>query len=485
MIINDGGGSTDRAGIRTEGGGNIAVNAAFGDVNAGINPNGYNLVSVDPTLDTTSPIKLGGISTAAGGNVSITAGGDVISCYTSAIQTLNQLQDGGSGAFGSQPGNVTIVAGGNVYGNYVLANGVGKITALNGNIGDPDSNETLENIFSLNLISGSWTVNAPNGSISLQEVRNPNGVFNPDYQFEFNYAPDASVTLNAGDAVVIWGDPNNVDSVPRDDNNPVPVVLPPILNVSAGKGGFTLDSSITLYQSPDANLNITTTDGGDFNGNNFTLYMSDSASSLWDISDNTMLLGDSDIVTTPYELSNPNYGPAIINISGNLKNVNIYTVKETQLTVDKDMINAGFAAQNLHPTDVTSVTVTGQIYYSPLYTFETLGNSLQSSIPSADIPLGDTFSSQPLDDFFYLLVNPEDETTVTTASGTTYETTLTASSGTTYKALNNSTLFPNLFLDRSSDGSSLNSSALGNLSYNPVNNTLSYKGPMSTATENY
>jgi hypothetical protein len=483
VIINDGGGSTDSAGIRTEGDGNITVNATYGDVNAGINPNGYNYLNVDPTLDTTSSIKLGGISTAAGGNVSITAGGDVISCYTSAIQTLNQLQDGGSGAFGSQPGNVTIVAGGNVYGNYVLANGVGSITALNGNIGDPDSNETLENIFSLNLISGSWTVNAPNGSISLQEVRNPNGDFNPNYQFAFNYAPDASVTLNAGDAVVIWGDPNN-GNVPRDSISPVPVVLPPILNVSAGKDGFTLDSSITLFQSPDANLNITTTDGGDFNGNNFTLYMSDSASSLWDASANTMLLGDSDIVTTPYELSNPNYGPAIITISGNLENVNIYTVKETQLTVDGNMINAGFAAQNLHPTDVTSVTVIGQIYYSPLYTFETLGGALQPGIPSLDEPLGNTYLSQPLDEFFYLLVNPADVTVVTTASGTTYETILTAPSGTTYKALNNPAFFPNLFLNRNTDGT-LNSSALGNLGYNPANNTLSYKGPMSTATENY
>ncbi len=84
---------------------------------------------------TVSP-SLGGISTAAGGDVTITAGGNVTSFPSRPKAYNNASHDGGTGAFGSQPGNVTITAGGNVYGHYVLANGVGTITA-EGNIGAP------------------------------------------------------------------------------------------------------------------------------------------------------------------------------------------------------------------------------------------------------------------------------------------------------------------------------------------------------------
>jgi filamentous hemagglutinin family protein len=482
-------GSGNVAAIRTMNGGNIAVTATSGDVNAGSNPIGYQSYDVNPARDAVN-INLGGISTAAGGNVSITAGGDVISYSPSVNDLTDAVKDGGSGAFGSLPGNVTIVAGGNVYGNYVEGNGSGSITSLNGNVGDPNSNISQQNIFALNLISGSWTVNAPNGDISLQEVRNPNGDFNAK-NTTFNYASDASVTLNAGNAVEIWGDdsPGNNDSVPRNPIIPVPVVFPPILNISAGAGGFTMFNNITLFQSPDANLNIITTDNGSFTGIQRSdgtypvLYMSDSSSKQWSNSGNpnTMLPGNTVVSATPYELNNPNYGPAIINISDNLKNVNIYTVKETQLTVGGNLFNAGFAAQNVHPTDVTSVTVGGQIFYSPLYAFAPLGGPLQPNVPSVDEPAGNAYLSQPLDEFFYLLVNPAQ----VNPDGTS---TFTVPSGTTYTALNNSALYPNLFPNRNPDGQ-FNNNSLGNLGYTPGitpgAGTLSYKGPMSPTKEQY
>src|SRR6516162_8536460 len=81
----------------------------------------------------------------------------------------------------------------------MVANGSGTITAGK-NVGGLVASQNL----ALSLISGGWTVNAPNGNIYLQEVRNPNGVFNNQGNFSspgrhlFDYAPDASVTLNAG-----------------------------------------------------------------------------------------------------------------------------------------------------------------------------------------------------------------------------------------------------------------------------------------------
>ena len=465
--------------IRTMNGGNIAVTATYGDVNTGTDPNGY-IFSSSRTTPYTVSSSLGGISTAAGGNISITAGGDVISYSPSVNDLANAVKDGGSGAFGSQPGNVNIVAGGNVYGNYVVANGTGSIMALNGNIGDPNSKVSQQDIFALSLISGSWTVNAPNGSISLQEVRNPNGVFNTSARSTaniFNYAPDASVTLNAGNAVEIWGNdqPGVADSVPRNSNYPVPVVLPPILNVTAGAGGFTIDHNLTIYQSRDADLNISTTDGGNFvgviqsDGSYPSLYMSDSASSQWSVG-NTLTVGNTLVAATPYALGNPNYGPAIINVQGSLEDVNIYTVKETQIMVGGDMINSSFAGQNLHSTDVTSITVAGQVFYTPLYSFESLGGPLQPNIPSTDIPLGSPYLSSPLNEFFGLLVNKS------------VADSLTVSQGTTYAALNNYTLYPNLFLYRNSDGSISSTAGLG---YNVLTHTLSFRGPMDPSEENY
>ena len=68
---------------------------------------------------------MGGISTEAGGDVTITAGGNVTSYLPGSSDTC----DDGTGAFGAKKGDVTIVAGGNVTGHYVLANGTGAIYA--------------------------------------------------------------------------------------------------------------------------------------------------------------------------------------------------------------------------------------------------------------------------------------------------------------------------------------------------------------------
>ena len=85
-------------------------------------------------------LGVGGISTIAGGNVSLTAGGDVQSILPANngyIYDGNFVETGpdanvvtaGAGAYGTQHGNVTIVAGGDVTGNYLVANGTGSIFA--------------------------------------------------------------------------------------------------------------------------------------------------------------------------------------------------------------------------------------------------------------------------------------------------------------------------------------------------------------------
>jgi len=392
--------------VTTGSGGSIKVTAQHGDVNTGYDVYGYDFgqrLAPYYWVDT----YLGGISTAAGGNVTINAGGNVISFLP--IQTgnqqdyLNAQYDGGSGAFGPQPGNVTINAGGNVYGHYVVANGVGTITA-GGNMGAPISvlsgydssgNSLGWQGFALSLIKGSWNVYAPNGSIYLQDVRNPNGIFgesasanSPDnyagYHY-FDYDPNASVLLDAGNSVEFTGY-EAPHIAPSQSGLTIPFLLPPILDVIAGSGGFTLDASLILFPSPDQGLTITTLHGGNFgipNSENpystapVMLEMSDSAATRW--VDNNSFRPPDQPASSP-ELSDPN--PVTLNIAGNINDVNLYTTKATQITVGGNMINSSLVAQNLHASDVTSVNVTGGIYYSPEYAFVGLGSAIALANPN-------------------------------------------------------------------------------------------------------
>ncbi len=103
------------ASISTVGGGNIRVTTDYGDVQTGQSSQGYTYSTL--RLTPAAPFYysvasgLGGISTAAGGDVTINAAGNVFSYLPNGTTA----SDAGTGAFGPQPGNVTITAGGSVY----------------------------------------------------------------------------------------------------------------------------------------------------------------------------------------------------------------------------------------------------------------------------------------------------------------------------------------------------------------------------------
>ena len=385
-------------GIRTLNGGNINVTAVAGEVNTGGNPQGF-LYHYNAPFITPTPV-LGGISTVAGGNVTINAGGDVIS-YLPTDSTA--AADGGTGTFGSEPGNVVITAGGNVYGHYVLADGTGSITA-GGSVGTPTE------AFALSLMDGVWNVSAPNGNIYLQEVRNPNGDFNnskpirgvssPGYLL-FDYAPEAAVNLTAGDGVYLTD-----QDVPRLPSIPVQVIYPPILNITAGAGGVTLQDNVTLFPSADQNLSITTRAGGSLVSSPNTpgaipeLLMSDSSNIRWNPNATIIPFSDADTGTgLPAQAGNPD--PVVLNIAGNLENLNLITAKATQLTVGGDMTDCGFSGQNLHASDITSINVAGQIYNQGFYAF--VDNVTIPTLPVTDLLPG---MGSSWNDIFTLAVNP-------------------------------------------------------------------------------
>lgn len=370
-------------GIRTLGGGSINVTTQFGDINSGGNSTGYifsrgvNFYSVntDPTLD-----LLGGISTAAGGDVNLTAGGNVISYLPPPVLGSGTIGDGGSGAFGPQAGNVTVKAGGSILGHYVVADGIGSLTA-GVNVGDASQG------LALSLVKGAWNVNAPapNGSIYMQEVRNPNGTFNntkstaPGYYF-YDYDPQASVSLNAGNLVEFSG--ANVPRTSPEANSPVVLYLyPPILDITAGAEGVRMDADVTLFPSVYGKLSINTT--GDFIGvptatTQPTLRMSDSNSRQW-VNQYSFLADHGAIV---YELSNPDQSVQLFKIGGNVKNVNFVTTRATTLKVGGNMVDSSFNGENLRPNDTTSIIVGGKISNRNVFTFVFLTQGIQPIDPS-------------------------------------------------------------------------------------------------------
>ncbi len=520
--------------VNTIGGGSINVSALNGNVNTGTSTSGYNYYALG-TGTTASPYytpfqltgagssqrinfnqsNLGGISTAAGGNVTINAGGDVISFPTTTVAA----GDPGTGAFGPEAGNVTINAGGSVYGNFVEANGTGTINAGQ-NIGtgpSPNNPNALEQNVALSLVKGSWNLNAGwnpitqtvqsgLGNIYLQEVRNPNGVFNNTTtglsaatrkpsagNHLFDYDPQASLTLTAGNGVYLTG-----YELSR-PNGAVPLLLPPIVTINAGPSGVVLDTptatdgvsvndvalsdfDITLFPSLYQNLQITTTDGGwlssgNTDGSVATLLMSDSGDTKWFVSNSSIQpFSENDHASVPVLLNNDE--PVSINLMGSqlvnnvpvlasMEDIILQTDKATQINIAGDMIGCSFYGENLQatgPASVTSINVGGQIYNAGSFTSVTLDQAFPT-LPSADTPLtspaGVSLSSWYL--ALALAVDPNNPVVTQSYSG--YSLSQLANLFGSGGLLNGALAFPGLNVG-------------GSLVYNPNTKTLTAIGPL-------
>jgi filamentous hemagglutinin family protein len=385
--------------VITTGGGSINAHALAGNIDTGSDAQGYQFVNGASTiaaaynLGTGNNIKLGGISTAAGGDVNLTAGGNVTSIlpankgyyYDGNFVSANttSFATAGAGAYGSQLGNVNIVAGGNVTGNYLVANGTGSIFAgvqmdANGNpvkdasghyvlgaTGSAGTSQLSPNL-ALNLISGGWNVTAAQ-NIILQEVRNPNGVFNitgaASMKHYFDYAPDDYVNLTAGNLVQLGA---TSSALPRVDSLREPVIYPGILNINAGAGGVILKgdsffNQLILFPSPEGSLTINTTGGGSLVDNLpatggspqvFNLIVSDSGKQQYQTFGD---FGLNDYASTPVHLGATT--PVELNLSGDMNLVTLVSPEAAQINVVGNLNNSGFQGMNLNASDVTSITV--------------------------------------------------------------------------------------------------------------------------------
>ncbi len=335
--------------VRTIGGGSISTHAVGGSINTGTKANGFVFLPSGYNVSA----DLGGISTANGGDVSLTAGLDVLSLlpFAGGAQT-----DAGSGAFGAAPGNVTITAGRDIGGHFVVRNGAGVI--------DAGRNAGLTTrLLALSLVNGGWTVNAGN-DVLLQEVRNPNGVFNnlgastSANRHRFDYAPDAYTILNGGNSVQLRGTglPRYLDVFSQG----IPSIYPGTLAITAGAGGVILGNDVILFPSPLGNLTITTTDGGSLvgtkQGDLVQLIVSDSNKTQY------RAFGDFGIADRSgglLHLNDPE--PVRLNIAGDMTGIVLGVPKKAEINIGGNLINSRFDGQNLHADDVTFINVAGNV----------------------------------------------------------------------------------------------------------------------------
>lgn len=372
--------------VITTAGGSISAHALKGNIDTGSDAQGYHFINNAGSLNSAYNLSdgLGGISTEAGGDVNLTAGGNVTSVlpgkgsyYYDGTQVTtpanNDYYTAGSGAYGNQPGqsgDITIVAGGNVSGNYLVANGTGSIFAgvemdANGNpVKDSSGNYVMgasgnagadleNNGLALTLINGGWNVTAAQ-NIFLQEVRNPNGDFDTSGTFShyLNYAPGDFVNLSAGNLVQL-GASVPLPRVSGAQNN-VPVIYPSILNITAGDGGVILGTgnspnSLILFPSSQGSLTIDTTGSlvSDLNAVQnapqlFNLIVSDAGHNQYTTTAN---FGINDHAASPIHANNPT--PVSLNIGGDMNLVFLSAPEAAQINVGGDMNNCGFQGMNL------------------------------------------------------------------------------------------------------------------------------------------
>jgi filamentous hemagglutinin family protein len=435
--------------VITTGGGSINAQAIAGSIDTGSDAQGYHFYANAGTLAKAydvnggvGQVTLGGISTAAGGNVTLTAGKDVTSVlpgngqyfYDGTSETPNNGNDyltAGSGAYGNQPGqsgNVTIVAGGNVTGHYLVANGVGSITA-GGNAGTTGSDSQP---LALSLISGGWMVDAAH-DINLQEVRNPNGVF--DYNggssinHYFNYAPSDYVDLSAGNSVQLGGSSSQLPRVSGLDNTVV--IYPSILNIMAGQGGVTLGtgtspSSLILFPSAQGSLTIDTTGSlvSDLNASGttpqlFNLIVSDADCTKPQYNKGTHNFGAGDHAASPIHANSPT--PIDLNIGGDMNYIDLNVPEAAQITVGGSMNNCGFQGMNvsdassyqvqIHEADgstrtvtvdpsVTRLNVAGEIFNAGDFTSVQLSGAQAPDLSLLSLAVGNAIDATTLTTIF-------------------------------------------------------------------------------------
>ncbi len=174
--------------------------------------------------------------------------------------------------------------------------------------------------------------------------------------FLFDYAPDAAANFWAGNSITLAG--SNLPRVTGQNQN-MPPIYAPILNLNAGAGGINILNPIVLFPSSEGALHIVTRDGGNLIGapsaTSLTgITMSDSGLPGW------ATFGQGHALT-PLHLNDPH--AVTLDISGNIETFGLTVPTFAEVNVAGNTYNFGFSGRNLSPSQTTSINVAGDISY--------------------------------------------------------------------------------------------------------------------------
>ncbi|MBY0579193.1 MAG: filamentous hemagglutinin family protein [Burkholderiales bacterium] len=325
------------------------------------------------------------IGALGGGNVNISAGGNITSLSAMAPTTGYVDASGATQTLGG--GNLTVKAGGNIdSGIFYVGNGQGSIRA-GGAMGTSrvDPSTTLYTILALG--QGSFDVRT-GGDLNLQTVMNPTLLGTGSVFSTYNDAGSVSLTSLNGN--VLLSNLTTFFSSAKYTTATAPYIYvsdttyglgaatlyPGTLNVTALNGSISKNNSMTLFPSSTGNMKFLA--GSDINLNGF-LTMSDvgsgalqPATPLTTYTD-AMSMGHGVAAGTQSPLHNAdNTGPVVIAAGGSINGDNTIVLtpnltlpKSAVIQAGQDIMNLSLSVQNMQNSDATSVTAGRDILYTP------------------------------------------------------------------------------------------------------------------------
>ncbi|MGK8205922.1 filamentous hemagglutinin family protein [Burkholderia cenocepacia] len=332
---------------------------------------------------------------SVGGNVSVSAGGNITDLAVSLPTTWFLTHDGAGNAAVNTVGggNLFVHAGGNILsGDYFVAKGTGAITA-GGGMGTDGVNYTtysannasrgLSPIVSFGPVGTLLAVQDGILNVSARQGANIGGVLNPSYGTSSGdqqaYSSTSAVNVQSVTGDVDFG---TLAPAPSDKSlTLVPAIstLPASLNLTAFTGGIALDSAGTLYPSATGQLNLVANQTISFsnvaNGGQ-TFGMSDADPSSMpspvnptatpDLHASSALHAGDSTPARIYSL-NGSIVNGILDSTGFYGNQVTVTIdKPAMIQAGQDIVDLAFQGQNLRAADVTRIVAGRDIYDTPL-----------------------------------------------------------------------------------------------------------------------
>ena len=341
-----------------------------------------------------------GIGALGGGDISISAGGDITS-LSAVVPTTGYVDSSGVHTLGG--GNLAVKAGGNIdSGIFYVGNGQGNIQAggsLDSSRQDLTANVTLYTILALG--QGNIDVKA-NGDLNIQTVVNPTMIFGGPDQYAVaargsslpvfsTYAGNSSVSLASLNGNVLLSNDTSFLHTAFNSGSAAPYILqggtdpgaitlyPGTLNVAALNGSIDVNSSssysMVLFPAQYGNLSLLAGSDINFAGQ---FYMSDVTPAPLQPTSPVSSYGNVNLING--HVSSPSTAtlhsgdtvPIVISAGGNIngdnsspQNPDITLPKSAQIQAGGDIVNFSASIQNLTANDTTSFIAGRDILYTP------------------------------------------------------------------------------------------------------------------------